>query len=107
MSATVMIFYWLRPAVLVWLACAAWFVGLETVLLGSNVRAELTADRHPPPWPLTRVDGAQGPRERVAQGRAGNPTLECSTRLVTAADRFRPASDDQAASRRCPSRPNR
>jgi hypothetical protein len=31
-----MIFDWLRPAVFVWLACAAWFFGLQIVLLGSN-----------------------------------------------------------------------
>ena len=102
-----MILDWLRPAVLVWLACAAWFVGLETVLLGSNARAEMAADRHPPPWQLPRVDGAQDPRERASQGRAGNPLPECRTGPVTAADRFRLASDKQAASARCPPRPNR
>jgi hypothetical protein len=102
-----MIFDWLRPAVLVWLACAAWFFGLETVLLGSNACAELGADPHPLLWRLPRADGAQDPRERAAQGRAGDSLRECRTRPLTAADRFLLASDSQAASPRCPPRPNR
>jgi hypothetical protein len=107
MSATVMIFDWLRPAVLVWLASAAWFVGLETVLLGSNVRAEMAADRQPPPWHLSHIVAAQGPRELASQGRDRNPLPECRMRVVTAADRFLLASDNQPASPRCPPRPNR
>jgi hypothetical protein len=38
-SAAVMILDWLRPAVFVWLACAAWFFGLQVILLGLNALA--------------------------------------------------------------------